>query len=96
MHVIHLEKQRCFILQNEEKEEVGRIDYKVGTKGRLFAVHTEVKPMYQGHGYAVQLLDALADFARETNQKIVPICAFSKKKFKELPSVYADVEAPPL
>ncbi len=96
MDVTHQEERRCFVLQDKYGEEQGRIDYKVGTKGRVFAVHTEVQPPYRGKGLATLLLDALAGWAQETGQTVVPICAFSKKMFETYPEHYAHIAAPPL
>ncbi len=93
MKIVHQDALRSFVYLGDDEKEIGRIDYKVGTKGRVFAVHTEIVPAYQGQGLATHLLDALVAWAKDTGQTIVPVCSFSKKMFDTHPDLYKEVRA---
>ncbi len=91
MVVLHKAEKRCFVCETEKGEEIGRLDYKIGTKGRVFSVHTEVLPQHRGQGLAVQMFDAFVTWVRESGGKVVPVCAFTKKMFEAYPQRYGDV-----
>lgn len=57
---------------------VGEIDYSWVNDNTFAITHTEVHPEYQGKGYARQLVDAAADYARKNNLRIIPICQYAK------------------
>lgn len=59
----------------------------------LIAVSTQVDETLQGQGVAGRLLEALVQYARQNNKKIVPQCSYVAKKFKENPDLYSDVNA---
>ena len=92
--ITHDAANHSFILHMQDGTEAGRLDYRTGG-GRLNAMRTYVDPAHRGKGYATQLLDAFADFARGEGMRIVPICSFVKDEFARHPEKYADVIAPP-
>lgn len=57
--------------------------------------HTEVPEAAEGKGVAGEVVRTALDYARSTNQRIVPICAYVKGFIKRHPE-YADlVDAQP-
>ena len=44
--------------------------------GRIFFVHTEVDPAFEGRGLGSQLASAALDATRATGERIVPLCPF--------------------
>lgn len=44
--------------------------------GRIFFVHTEIDPAFEGRGLGSQLASAALDATRATGERIVPLCPF--------------------
>lgn len=91
MTIKHESKQNRFSVYDDDGEQMGLIEYKPGGGNDLYATHTEVFPEFEGRGLAAKLLDALADYAREEDFKIVAICPYVIHAFKAYPDKYADV-----
>jgi uncharacterized protein len=53
--------------------------------------HTKVSPKAEGKGYAKQMLNAMVDYARKNNLKIIPLCPYVHAQFKRHREEYADV-----
>ena len=60
-------------------------------EGVIDANHTFVDPSLRGQGVARQLVDKLADFARDENLKIYPTCPYVVALF-EKSTEYDDVK----
>ncbi len=69
---------------------IGEILYTWVTDNVFAITHTEVNPDFRGEGYAKQLVDQCADFAREKNDKIIPICRYAKAVMTDNPN-YSNV-----
>ena len=91
MEIRHDCANQEFVLFNDENQAIGKITYERGTHGELFVPHTEVRPAYEGCGYAGQLLDALVAYAKSENVKVVPICPYVVRAFRKNPAKYAAV-----
>lgn len=91
MEITHNSQKRQFHLRNDRGEEVGNIGYMRGSGGELYATHTHVHPVHRGKGYAALLLDALAGYAEEQGDAIVPLCSYVADAFKKQPDKYAAV-----
>ena len=50
---------------------------------KMIIEHTEVDDSLQGQGVGIMLLEALVDFVRKENIKVVPVCPFAKAKFQK-------------
>ncbi|RAI80484.1 N-acetyltransferase [Macrococcoides goetzii] len=48
-------------------------------EGHMIINHTEVSSELQGQHVGQSLVDFAADYARENNLKVVPVCPFAKK-----------------
>lgn len=71
-----------FIYQ-ENNEVLGEISFTPVENQIIRAEHTYVNPEARGKGIAGQLLDALADYARENQLKIQPVCSYVVSAFKK-------------
>jgi predicted GNAT family acetyltransferase len=77
-----------FIEENGEK--IGTMEFHV-SGATLTAMHTEVSNAWKGHGLGNKLLDAMVDYARKNNLKIVPKCPFVRAQFVRHPELYVDI-----
>jgi predicted GNAT family acetyltransferase len=59
--------------------------------GQMTVFHTEVDPEREGKGYAGQLLEAMADYARAEQLKVIPMCVYVHAQFERHPDQYADI-----
>ncbi|MET1030630.1 GNAT family N-acetyltransferase [Domibacillus tundrae] len=76
----------------KDGQRVAEITYAPAGDGKINANHTYVANELRGGGVAGQLLDALADYAREENLKILPTCSYVVAKFSR-GGKYDDVNA---
>lgn len=60
--------------------------------GVMVMDHTYVSDALRGQGVAKKLLDAAADYARESNLKMKPICSYVVSAF-EKSDAYDDIKA---
>lgn len=58
--------------------------------GRIFFVHTEIDPAFEGRGLGSQLATAALDAIRATGERVVPLCPFIAKFIERHPE-YADL-----
>lgn len=81
-----------FAFRNMKGEEVlAEISWTL--LGDVMAVeHTFVSPELRGKGVAKKLLDRAADYAREQNYKIEPICSYVVTAFERY-AEYNDIKA---
>jgi predicted GNAT family acetyltransferase len=59
-------------------ERMGSLDYALPEAGVLRIDYVEVAPELRGSGLGRELVQAAADWAREDNLKIVPICGYAR------------------
>ncbi|WP_046180242.1 GNAT family N-acetyltransferase [Domibacillus tundrae] len=76
----------------KDGQRVAEITYAPAGDGKINANHTYVANELRGGGIAGQLLDALADYAREENLKILPTCSYVVAEFSR-GGKYDDVNA---
>ena len=58
--------------------------------GRIFFVHTEIDPAFEGRGLGSQLARAALDAVRATGERVVPLCPFIAKFIERNPE-YDDI-----
>ncbi len=89
MEFIHEEK--AFRHYNAVREMDAEITYVSKGEGVIEANHTFVDPSLRGQGVARQLVNRLADFARDEHLKIHPTCPYVVALF-EKSTEYDDVK----
>ncbi len=73
-----------------EGREAGKMTYTSTGENKFSLDHTEVISTYKGKGVGKELLKSAAEYARNNNYKIVPVCSYAKK-LMERSSDYDDV-----
>jgi len=76
-----VQKDNGFYIENEDGLNVAFITYQYESDDIIVANHTFVDESLRGQGVAKELLDRLADFARENNLKVRPLCSYVVKAF---------------
>jgi len=66
------------LLLKRQGATVGRLDYHV-TDEIIYVDFVEVPPAERGRGLGVRLVDAAADWARESSRAVVPICGYARQ-----------------
>ena len=82
-------KKGAFYIE-EEGERLAEMTYVWAGAEKFIIDHTEVSDKLAGKGAGKQLVAKAVDFAREKGVKIMPLCPFANKVFKETPE-YSDV-----
>lgn len=80
-----------FYIGDNEENPLAEITYKQKDENTIIADHTFVSEELRGQGIAGKLFNALIDFAREENVKIVPVCSYVQKKMER--KEYVDLVA---
>lgn len=76
----------------QEGQAVGEITYSDTKGGKWIIDHTYVDPNHRNQQIGEQLVNAIVEWAREENVKLLPLCPFAKREFEQTPD-YADVSA---
>lgn len=74
----------------EEDEQLGEMVVSI-SGDHLTVYHTEVSPKAEGRGFAKELLNAMADHARQHHLNVIPLCPYVHAQFKRHPEAYADI-----
>lgn len=67
-----------------EGRQAGLMTYIIDASGKIVIQHTEVEPEFNGQGIGNKLVVAAAEYAREMNKKVVPVCTFAKSVFERM------------
>lgn len=81
--------QGTFVIM-EGDEQMGEMVIDINGNN-LTVYHTEVLPKAEGRGYAKKLLEAMVNYARSHQLKVVPLCPYVYAQFKRHPELYDDV-----
>ena len=79
----------AFNLFDQDKKIGEMIVETIGDNLKVY--HTEVDDDQAGKGYAKELLNAMADYARSNQLKVIPLCTHVALQFKRHPGDYADI-----
>ena len=79
----------AFIITNDE-EQLGEMVISINDKN-LTVYHTEVSPKAEGKGFAKKILNAMVDYARKNELKVIPLCPYVHAQFMRHPNDYADI-----
>lgn len=70
--------------------EVGRMLVNISA-GILKAGHTGVDISQRKNGYGKKLVDAVVDYARKNDLKVIPDCGFVGMMFNKYPELYDEI-----
>ncbi|WP_130803869.1 GNAT family N-acetyltransferase [Acinetobacter ihumii] len=79
-------KHGAFELHDSETL-AGEMVYTWAGEKMLIIDHTDVADAYRGQGVGRKLLDAVVDFARKNQIKVIPLCPYAKSVFDKDPSI---------
>lgn len=85
-------KSGGFFYLDRDDQQIAKMSYQWRDAKTIIADHTWVDDSLRGQGVARQLLDALVQFARQQQLRIVPVCSYVELMFRRDPSL-ADVVA---
>lgn len=88
---LHLNKQQrgAFTVQGDAGQ-YGEMEVAIDSM-HLIVYHTEVTQAAEGKGFAKQLLDAMAAYARQYKLKVIALCPYTNGQFKRHPELYDDI-----
>lgn len=84
------ERQRGAFVIQEEGKQMGEMVVSIAGNN-LTVYHTEVAPEAEGKGLAKKMLQAMVDYARSNNLKVIPLCPYVHAQFSRHPQKYADL-----
>jgi predicted GNAT family acetyltransferase len=70
-----------FIEENSTK--LAEMVYVMAGPKKMIIEHTEVDERLKGQGVGAKLLEALVDFVRKEEIKVIPLCPFANATFKK-------------
>jgi predicted GNAT family acetyltransferase len=65
----------------DEQNLIGEITFFENGNGQLVVDHTFVNPQYRGKNIGMILINAIVEYARNTNKLIIPVCPYVEKMF---------------
>ena len=89
MEIQHLEKNNkglFFIRENGKR--LAEMTYSRASESMIIIDHTEVSETLKGKGVGLQLVMEAVKYARENQQKILPLCPFAKSVFDKKPEIH--------
>lgn len=88
-----VKKDQAFIAYNDNDVQIGEaITAPTENEGVVAATSAYVDPEYRSEGIAGQLVDALAEDARQQNYLVYPVCPYVVKKF-DRETKYRDIDS---
>ena len=79
----------AFYLMDDNKQ-IGEMAISI-TNNHLIAYHTEVNKEYEGKGLGKVLLNAMTEYARNNNLKVIPLCPYVNAQFMRHTELYGDL-----
>lgn len=81
--------ENAFVIE-ENGEQIGEMVVKV-SGDEMIVYHTEVAEKLEGHGIGKKLVEAMADYARNHQLTVIPLCPYVDAQFKRHPQEYSDI-----
>jgi len=75
-------RRGSFFLAEGDKRIAEMVYVMAGPK-KMIIEHTEVDESLKGQGVGAKLLEALVDFVRKEEIKVIPLCPFANATFKK-------------
>lgn len=77
----------AFFVADATGQQIATMTYSRANAGLIIIDHTDVDPSLAGQGVGRALLNALVDWARNSNTKVMPLCPFATAQFKKDASI---------
>lgn len=74
---------KCFYLGENEENPIAEITYQSTENGKVIIDHTYVSPQLRGKKIAKSLVDCVANYCREENLKVLPLCSYARRLMNE-------------
>ncbi len=71
-----------FFILNEQQEKIAELTYFFEDSNTINANHTFVSDCLRGQGVADKLYQALRNFIKENNLKLIPTCSYIARKWE--------------
>ncbi|RYZ28039.1 MAG: N-acetyltransferase [Chitinophagaceae bacterium] len=84
------ERKRGAFIINDGDKQLGEMVVSI-MDDNLTVYHTEVAPEAEGQGLAKKMLQAMVNYARAKELKVIPLCPYVHAQFKRHPDEYADL-----
>ena len=84
------EQQEGMFFIKDGEDTVGEMVFSLSPT-HLTVYHTEVAQKPETKGFAVKLLDAMVNYARNHSLKVIPLCPYVHLQFKRYPEKFADL-----
>ncbi len=71
-------------------KRAGEMTYTWAGENQFIIDHTAVDPAFTGQGVGLKILEAVVEYARKKEKRVIPLCPFAKamfEKHKELQDV---------
>lgn len=89
MEIQHLEKNnKGLFFIREDGKRLAEMTYSRASESMIIIDHTEVSETLKGKGVGLQLVMEAVKYARENQQKILPLCPFAKSVFDKKPETH--------
>lgn len=87
------EKQEGEFFIMDGNEKIGEMVFSLSPDS-LTVYHTEVVQRPETKGFGRRLLDAMVEYARKNELKVIPLCPYVLLQFKRDPEKFADLWIP--
>ncbi len=84
------DKDKSIFAIEEKGEQIAEMEVSISGK-EMSVYHTEVAEKLEGQGIGKRLIDAMADYARTHELKVIPLCPYVHAQFKRHPAEYTDI-----
>lgn len=81
------ENAKGMFIMKIDDEVAANMTYSRIDANNIIVDHTAVAPSMKGKGVGTQIVQHLVDWARENNQKVLPLCPFAKAMIERHPEM---------
>ncbi|MBD3748697.1 MAG: N-acetyltransferase [Sphingobacteriales bacterium] len=89
MEIQHFEKNNKGLFYiREDGKRLAEMTYSRASESLIIIDHTDVSETLKGKGAGLQMVMEAVKYAREHQQKILPLCPFAKSVFDKKPEIH--------
>lgn len=79
-----------FYIKHKEDESISEINF-IEDEEKITVDHIYVQEKFRGGKIALELIEKTVEYAKKTNKKIYPVCAYVKKKLMKNKEKYKNI-----